>query len=132
MRSLSGLIGLAALTAAVFVCTATGSTAKASLLKACGYMTTDGGASVENIKVVDRDAAGARGTFVFSAPGVVETKQLKLGSGGTALLSFPVTSPETTMIAIHLPTAPATSETFHFTLRPLPSDQAASNGCKPR
>lgn len=123
---------ITAATAAVAGGTAMGSTGKASALKACGFMTTDGGASVENIKVVDKGAANIGGRFVYAATGVKEAKPFKLGGSGVGFLSFPVTSPGTTTIAIHLSTTPATSQTFHFTLRPLPSDVAGKNGCTPR
>ena len=122
----------AAVVAAFAVGAAMGTTGKASVLKACGFMTTDGGASVENIKVVDRNAAQVKGTFVYAASGVNEAKQFRLGALGIGFLSFPVTSAGTSMLAIHLATTPATIQTFHFTLRPLPSDEAAKNGCTPR
>jgi hypothetical protein len=132
LRVFSTVILAAAVAAAVAIGTAMGATGKASALKACGFMTTDGGASVENVKVVDKGAANVRGTFVFAASGVREVKPLRLGVSGVGFLSFPVTSAGTSMIAIRLSTTPTTSQTFHFTLRPLPSDEAAKNGCTPR
>jgi hypothetical protein len=101
-------------------------------IKACGYQSTAGGSQLEMIKVVDTHAVGVKGTFLFSGPGVTETKRLMIGKKGIALISFPVTQPGTETIVVHLPTKPATSGTFHFTLHPLTTDQAAPNGCTPR
>ena len=70
--------------------------AKASALKACGYMTsTAGGSSIENIKFLDTKAAGAKGIFIFKGTSVNETKRLTLAKNGIAFTSFVVTSWDT-------------------------------------
>ncbi len=124
---------LGAIVAALLAGAAMASTAKPSSVKACGYyMDTSGGAGLENIRVMDRAAAGSTGTLVFKARGVSETKSLKLGTSGVALVSFPVISAGTETIAVHLRTAPPTSGMFHFRLAPLATDVAAPDGCTPR
>jgi len=130
---LAAVLVASAMAAGASAATRTHDALQVSTVKACGYMISSaGGSSTEMIKIVDASAVGLKGTFVFSGPGITETKHLLVGKKGIVQISFPVANPGTETITVHLPTKPATSGTFHFTLKPMTTDQAATNGCTPR
>jgi hypothetical protein len=107
--------------------------AKPGVVKACGYMTNSaGGSNVEYIRFFDPAAPGSKGSFVFSGPGVTETKHLILNSKGLALTSFPVATAGSETIGVTLATKPATKGVFHFALSPVATDVASRVGCTPR
>jgi hypothetical protein len=108
-------------------------TAKGGVVKACGYMTSSaGGSTTEYIRIADSAAPGIRGTFLFSATGARERKDLTLNNKGIAITSFPVLNAGSETISVTLATSPATKGTFHFALRPVASDIASRIGCTPR
>jgi hypothetical protein len=131
---LSGFVALLALCCATTGLAASSAmAARAGAVKACGYMVqTAGGTATEFIRVLDPAAPGARGTLAFKGIDAKRTSHVTLNNKGLALTSFPVAHPGSETMTVTLATKPATTRTFHFTLRPVASDAAAKRGCTPK
>jgi hypothetical protein len=85
-------------------------------LEGCVFITNNGDSSTENVKVLDTRAHGYKGKIHFNGEGLNKTSPFTLGSNGTAVVPFLVTTFGTSTITVTLSSVPPMSYTMQFTL----------------